>query len=72
MLQKGWECHFKPFPARCQLTYQGDILGDVSLTGNLVFLDLKFICPNEVSPVLPPQELAMFTHVPMSWDLWHA
>ncbi|KIK32412.1 hypothetical protein CY34DRAFT_101548, partial [Suillus luteus UH-Slu-Lm8-n1] len=69
MLNKGWECNFKPSPPRCQLVFCNDIVGDVPLMGNLVFLDLRFIPPSEPSPHL---EVSAFAKVPLSWDLWHA
>ncbi|KIK32468.1 hypothetical protein CY34DRAFT_101448 [Suillus luteus UH-Slu-Lm8-n1] len=39
------------------------------MTGNLVFLDLRFIPPSTPSPHL---EISAFAKVPLSWDLWHA
>ncbi|KIK36035.1 hypothetical protein CY34DRAFT_59443, partial [Suillus luteus UH-Slu-Lm8-n1] len=35
MLNKGWECNFRPFPSRCQLVFHKTVLGDVPLQGNL-------------------------------------
>jgi hypothetical protein len=69
MLHKGWECNFKPSPPQCQLVFRNNVLGDIPLRGNLVFLDLRFIPPSEPSPHL---EILAFAKVPLSWDLWHA
>lgn len=50
MLKRWWSCNFEHSPAQCQLKYHGEVLGEVPMTGNLFFIDLKFICPpNAVS-----------------------
>jgi hypothetical protein len=73
MLQKGWECNFKPNPACCELVYHNSSLGSLPMVGNLFFLDLKFLTPDTLSiRTKSPQEISAFAHVPLSWDLWHA
>jgi hypothetical protein len=43
------------------------------MRGNLFFMDLKFVCPDQASSIVAsPVEILAFTHVPLSWDLWHA
>jgi hypothetical protein len=73
MLKKGWCCNFTPFPPRVQLIYiyGKDPLGDIPMIGNLFFVDLKFILPDQGSPS-PMNEISAFAPTPLSWDLWHA
>ncbi|KAG1806167.1 uncharacterized protein BJ212DRAFT_1282769 [Suillus subaureus] len=45
------------------------------MTGNLFFVDLKFIHPNTTSlncAHQPPHEISAFVHLPLLLDLWHA
>ncbi|KIK76793.1 hypothetical protein PAXRUDRAFT_77538, partial [Paxillus rubicundulus Ve08.2h10] len=77
MLQRGWDCDFKgskpSIRPHCQLSYKGDILGNVPLIGNLCFLELQFIHPNELLGSTPlPKEICAFVKIPLTWDLWHA
>jgi hypothetical protein len=72
MLHKGWGCNFEPSPACCQLKYQGRVLGEIPMLGNLFFVDLKFIRPNATVSSPNSRELTAFAHLPLSWDLWHA
>ncbi|KAG1792607.1 uncharacterized protein HD556DRAFT_1444287 [Suillus plorans] len=71
MVEKGWVVSFLSAAAHCQLTFWGTPIGEIPMTGKLVFLDLWFVCPEDASPSLP-QELSVFAHVPITWDLWHA
>ncbi|KIK75684.1 hypothetical protein PAXRUDRAFT_72807, partial [Paxillus rubicundulus Ve08.2h10] len=74
MLNKGWDCNFKgsnestgPF---CQLVHKGRALVQIPMTGNLCFMNLKFIHPDSiVMPIL--MEISAFAPVPSMWDLWH-
>jgi hypothetical protein len=72
MLKKGWACNFTPFPPRVQLVYNNDVLGDIPMTGNLFFIDLRFIHTNAQAAPSPLNEMSAFAQVPLSWDLWHA
>lgn len=73
MLKKGWACNFSPSPPRVQLVYDGSALGEIPMTGNLFFLELKFILPSSHGPAPSPlNEMCAFARVPMSFDLWHA
>lgn len=59
--------------ARCQLKYHGEALGEIPMTGNLFFVDLKFIRPAEQQSQRDiPRELSAFARTPLSWNLWHA
>jgi hypothetical protein len=69
MLSKKWLCIFEHSPVWCQLKYQGESLGEIPMTRNLYFLDLKFIYPNASSGTYPSCELSAFVHLPLSWDL---
>jgi hypothetical protein len=70
---KGWECNFKPHPARCDLVYDNKPLGSLPMLGNLFFVDLKFLTPDMLSiHTKYPVEISAFAHIPLSWDLWHA
>jgi hypothetical protein len=40
MVKRGWACNFTPSPPRCELVHRGTRLGDIPMTGNLVFVDL--------------------------------
>lgn len=72
MLRKGWACNFLP-SLRCKLSYNGELLGNIPMWGNLFFVDLKFVRP-DLSPsiIAAPIEISAFARVPLSWDLWHA
>lgn len=73
MLKKGWECNFKPHPARCELVYDNKPLGSLPMLGNLFFVDLKFLTPDTLSiRTKYPAEISAFAHIPLSWDLSHA
>jgi hypothetical protein len=71
MVEKGWAVNFLPGPARCQLIFQSKCIGEIPMTGKLVFLDLQFVRPTAASPSLS-WELSAFARVPVTWDLWHA
>lgn len=71
MVERGWSVNFLPDPVRCQLVCQGKSLGEVPMLSKLVFLDLRFVHPEQATPSLL-QELSAFAHVPVTWDLWHA
>lgn len=72
MLKRKWSCAFEHSPARCQLKYHGELLGELPMVGNLFFIDLKFIRPDESPPALHTRELSAFARSPLSLDLWHA
>lgn len=74
MLRKKWSCNFEHSPARCQLKYHGETLSEIPMTGNLFFVDVKFIRPTEPSSHSStlPHEISSFAHTPLSWNLWHA
>lgn len=73
MLTKGWDCHFRGNPSRCDLSYRATALGSVSLQNNLCFLDLEFIHFDAPLPILQtPTPLAAFARVAVTHDLWHA
>ncbi|KIK32890.1 hypothetical protein CY34DRAFT_100590, partial [Suillus luteus UH-Slu-Lm8-n1] len=38
MLRKGWACNFLP-SLRCELSYNGELLGNIPMRGNLFFVD---------------------------------
>jgi hypothetical protein len=41
--------------------------------GNLFFVDLKFVRPDQASSIpIMPTEITAFACVPLTWDLWHA
>lgn len=71
MLKKKWLCIFKHSPARCQLKYYGELLGEVPMIGNHFFLNLKFVRLNSSSLPHSPCEISAFAHSPLLWDLWH-
>jgi hypothetical protein len=83
MLQKGWDCDFKGSSGAgpcCRLSYKGDFLSDMPLSGNLCYLNIRFLRPDElnVTPVykeicaLTSTDITTFTCTPVTWDLWHA
>lgn len=66
MLHKKWLYNFEHSLAHCQLKYHGKLLGEIPMTGNLLFLDVKFIRPDA-----PPEnhvlyEISAFVHSPLS------
>ena len=77
MLEKGWDCEFKGSRsgslAQCQLSYNGEALGDISLMGNLCHVELHFIHPSKLLLQAPmTQEISAVTKTAVSLDLWHA
>ena len=77
MLEKGWDCKFKGshsgLSAWCQLSYHGEALGDIPLTGNLCHVELRFIHPSKLHSQAPMiQEISAVTKTMASLDLWHA
>ena len=77
MLDKGWDCEFKGsrdgIAPHCQLSYKGDLLGSLPLTGNLCHVDLRFIHPTELTSCTPfGQEISAIAKSGAKLDLWHA
>ena len=77
MLEKGWDCEFKGShngkSARCQFSYDSEVLGDLPLIGNLCHVELRFILPSELfSPALAVQEISAVVESAATLDLWHA
>ena len=73
MLTKGWECHFRGGPSRCNVSYRTSALGSVPLQNNLCFLDLEFLRFDEPLPILwMPTPLTAFARITITHDLWHA
>ncbi|KAG1815093.1 uncharacterized protein BJ212DRAFT_1481621 [Suillus subaureus] len=64
MVEKGWAVNFLPGPTCCQLIFQEKCIGEIPMTGKLVFLDLQFVHPTAASSSLPC-ELSAFAHVPL-------
>lgn len=73
MLSKGWECNFLGEPAHCELVYRQESLGAIPMLGCLFYVNLKFIPPQELLPLVSePSEVSTFAQVPLTYDLWHA
>ena len=77
MLDKGWDCEFKGsrdgIAPHCQLSYKGDLLGSLPLTGNLCHVDLRFIHPTELASRTPfGREISAIAKSGATLDLWHA
>ena len=55
MLLQGWGCDFRGTTSSsgpsCQLSYKGNVLGDLVMTNNLCYVPLHFIAPSN-SPLL--------------------
>jgi hypothetical protein len=84
MLQKGWDCDFKGSNSItgpcCRLSYQGAILGETPLSGNLCYLNIRFIHPDQLTlgtvlhkeiSALAEEHIAAFAKTLISWDIWH-
>jgi hypothetical protein len=71
MNMKGWDINFCA-NMTCELSYHNILLGAIPTTGKLDAPDLEFVCHEPSLPPVPELEIATFTHVPLSLDLWHA
>ena len=77
MLEEGWNREFKGScngkSARCQFSYDGKVLGDLPLIGNLCHMKLYFIHPSKLfSQSLVIQEISAVAKSTATLDLWHA
>ena len=73
MLSRGWDCHFRGGPSRCDLSYRASPLGSVPLQNNLCFLDLELLRFDAPLPLLQePEPLTAFARIAVTPDLWHA
>lgn len=85
MLQKGWDCNFKgsttTMGPHCSLSFKGEHLGTVPLSGNLFYLQVRFLHPSELINRMTVYkeicthantEMSAYTKTPITWDLWHA
>jgi transposase InsO family protein len=77
MLNRGWDCAFKGSSpgteAYCHLSHNGKALGYIPSIGNLFYVNLQLLHPNELaaSPLLM-KEISAIAKSPLMWDLWHA
>ncbi|KAG1786744.1 uncharacterized protein HD556DRAFT_1313237 [Suillus plorans] len=72
MLSKEWECNFQGEPAHWELVYRRESLGTIPMSGHLFYVDLEFIPPQELVPLVSePSEVSAFAWVPLTYDLWH-
>lgn len=77
MLGHGWDCEFKGsrlgITAHCQLFYHGEALGAIPMVGNLCYVDLCLLHPNElINSTSFTKEISAIAKPAIMWDTWHA